>query len=382
MGHVNDITFKRYWLVSMVLALAVAYSAPAQTSPPKRKPDSSPTSYLEYCLVYARDYGYSEYSNRYKVAHPSLTDLELRRNVSKPLALGLNQKQCSDFQDKDRSDEFFFSRSSDHAWYRRSEFIHESELVPIDRWTTRYIYNNSYLSHVGSELTSRAQEERLDLYNSYANYSLPNLREGLIQFSDDGYFTYADDGGGRWRIMRHPNRPPDPANNKLNLYAIDESGQYLPRGVWAPSVGSRFRYSCSIYENDKYSCGFGPRHGDRLTGVYFYGPINRFAPIFTPLKIEVDRITIARRVSRGEPFQRQEREDAFQKTLFFYADFDDPIRPVYFAPGLLLKDPEKLSLARPPRKPDFVQYEVCLTDCPDDISWQYGSQRRRNEAHP
>lgn len=382
MDHSGTNIFNKYWPALIILGLGGVNAIPVLANPIPRRPDVSPTSGLEYCLVYTRNNEHNEYSNLDGVIHPSLDDLALRLKGERPLVLGLNQLQCEGFLDKRASDEFFFSLSNVQHWYRKSEFIHESELVPLDRWTTRYIYNNSYLSHVGSEATTRKQEKRLDLYRSYTSYSLPNVRHGLIQYSDDGYFRYTGDGGGRWRIMRHPNRPPNASELDPNLYAIDESGRYLPDGVWGPSVGSRFGYNCSVYDQDKYSCGFGPRPDEDLSGVYFYGRITQFTAAFSPLKIGPDRITITQRVSKGEVFHRRETKDLVQKNLFFYADFEDPIRPVYFASGILLRDPENLSLGNPPRKLDFVQHQICLADCPGDISWQYEYRRRRDTAHP
>lgn len=371
-----------YWLAVLVLALSVTQVNYVWAEPIQREPDSSPTSYLVYCKVYARGYEYSEYSSRQRLPHPKADDLEFKRLVERPLGLRLNQSQCNEFLDADESHQFFFALTDNHKWYRRSEFIHESELIPIERWTTRYIYNNWSLSHVGSELTTRSREHWLNLHEGYLNYALPNLRNGLMQFSDDGYITYFDDGGGRWRIMRHPYRPLLSSDLRPRFIVVDESGQYLPSGMPTPNAGPEFKYSCSLYDVDKYSCGFSPTPSARLDGVYFFGRINTFTAEFSPLRIEEDRITIVQRVTNGEPFEIPESKGSVQDSLFFYANFDDPVRPVYFAPGILLKDLKNPTFGRTPKKSDFVQYEVCLTDCPSDISWQYASRRGRDEAHP
>lgn len=371
-----------YRLIFVLLLISAMHAISASANPNLRHPDPSPTSGLTYCYVYTRYAEYKEYLNNRQVSHPTLDDLEVRRKVPRGIVLHLNQAQCADFNEGSSTGEFFASLSNRRSWYRKSEFIQESELVPLDRWTTRYIYNNSYLSHVGSESTTPVQEKLLDLFGSYASYSLPTVRKGLIQYSDDGYISYAGDGGGRWRIMRHPNMPPTASELDPRLYVIDESGRHLPNGLHGPSTGSQFGYSCSVYDRNKYSCGFGPRPGEDLMGVYFFGHINQFMPQFSPLKISADRVTIRARVSKGEPFKLGPEEWAVQDGLFLYADFEDPIRSVYFASGLILKDPDKLSMSRSPEKSDFVQHEICLTDCAGDIAWQYGSRRRRDEGHP
>ncbi len=294
------------------------------------------------------------------------------RRIERALGLRLNRAQCERFLNPNA--QYFSETYNDSFWYDKSEFIHESELVPIERWTTRYIYLNSYLSMMGSELMSREEEREEDRINSYAAYSQQRVRRGLSQFSDDGYYLDPETGI-RWRIMRHPYRPPDdPEREFPNLTLIDESGRYLPLGLPSLSIGGRYRFQCTGHRSGGYSCGYGPtpEWKIQLTGKdpVYSDHIAYIPDTFSGLQITSDRITITRRVSYGEPFRRGPGEGSEVNHLFFYANFDDPIRPVYFSPGLLLKDVDSLNRRPRPEPDDFVREEVCLTDCPDDIVWQ------------
>src|SRR5690606_39577187 len=108
-----------------------------------------------------------------------------------------------------------------------------------------------------------------------------------------------------------------------------------------------------------------------------YGHISSFNSTFSPLQVGEDRITITKRVSYDEPFLDSESRLAVE--LYFYANFSDPVRPVYFAPGLLLQTPDIQEMRRAPQEEDFVQHEFCIVDCPGEVRWQYATQRRSND---
>lgn len=290
----------------------------------------------------------------------------------------LNRAQCERFLNPES--EFFAPTRNSYRWYDKSEFFHESELVPLEQWTTRYIYVNSFPSMVGSELMPRGEEHAEDRARSYWMYSQQQFRRGLHQFSDDGYYHDLQTGI-RWRIMRNPYRPADdPTAEFTPLTLVDESGQYMPRGLPGISVGSSFGYRCDARPQGGYACGFVDK--DPTVSVRWIGAINKITPELSALKVEPNQITITQRVSHGEPFVAPGIENDPLGFLFFYATFEDPIRPVYFAPGLILKDEHILQRRKRPRNSDFVQHAVCLTDCPADLNWQLSSRRRFDQSHP
>lgn len=359
-------------LLAILPVIATAQPTLRQHSP---DPEAPPRA----CHVYSRNSQYHEYSSPGYRINPDISELSDRRLVPRPLRLRLNQAQCERFLNPEIV--LFSQKSESSYWYKRSEFIHESELVPIEHWETRYIYENSYPSMVGSELMLREEEIEYDLVNSYAHYALDNLHTPLLQFSDDAYFMHPHTGT-LWRIMRHPYHPPTPDDEDAHLYAIDPSGRYLPQGVPIPSIGT-YGYLCHQHDDGSYSCVYGikPKHKKSFRPGYF-GRVNEIVEEFDPLKVEPDRITITRRVSKGEPFRYAPTEFSFIGELAFHANFEDPVRPVYFARGLLLRDSKIVEQRPRPRASDFIQQEVCLTDCPSDVAWQFSGRRRFDESHP
>ncbi|MBN6152394.1 hypothetical protein JR065_18805 [Xanthomonas sp. AmX2] len=357
-----------YYLVGV--AIFTQMHAAAASNAVLRLMDEAPNAIALNCVVTTRGSSHHEYTNPGRELNPTIEALPPPRLIERPFGLRLNKAQCDRFLAKREGEQLFSDTSNGYRWYERSEFIHESELIPIKRWTTRYIYYNTYLSYVGSELMQRKEEHRQDLLGSYAAYSLQTYKDRLLQFSEDGYF-FDKETGLRWRIMMHPYRPPDdPLEPRLT--AIDESGRYLPRGLPGTPAGYAYRYSCMREEDGGYACGYSPKPSERehLERSPYSGRITQIKPTFTPVRIEPERITILKRVSPGEPFRYGADEWAVEDSLFFYANFDDPIRPVYFAPGLLLRDEKTVAKGKLPKKSDFVQEEICLTDCPADIAWQ------------
>ncbi|MBN6152396.1 hypothetical protein JR065_18815 [Xanthomonas sp. AmX2] len=366
--YTRRLIFSVYYLVGVAIFTQMHTAAASDAIP--RLQDGAPDAIALSCLVTTRGNSHHEYTNPGRKLNPTIEDLSPPRLIERPFGLLLNKAQCDRFLAKREGEQLFSDISTSDTWYERSEFIHESELIPIKRWTTRYIYYNTYLSYVGSELMQRKEEHRQDLLGSYAAYSLQTYKDRLLQFSQDGYF-FDKETGLRWRIMMHPYRPPDdPLEPRLT--AIDESGRYLPRGLPGTPAGYAYRYSCTREDDGGYACGYSPKPSERerVEQSPYYGRITQIKPAFIPMRIEPERITILKRVSPGEPFRYGADEWDVEDSLFFYANFDDPIRPVYFAPGLLLRDEKIVAKGKLPKKSDFVQEEICLTDCPEDIAWQ------------
>jgi hypothetical protein len=74
------------------------------------------------------------------------------------------------------------------------------------------------------------------------------------------------------------------------------------------------------------------------------------------------KVTIHRRFTYS-------KKDLNQHVLSFYAQFEDPIRPVVFASGVLFSDTAKPHRGRA-RPNEMVMREVCLADCPDQLAAQ------------
>jgi len=340
-----------------------------------------------HCVIYSRADSYHQYMNVRTLTHPLLSDLSGAEIVRKSRGTGvlLSRYYCDRFFSSDPQDQFV-PRTNHILWYDKREFFHESELIPLDQWRTRYIYEKSDGSYVGSELTTPEHELELDRLVGYNAYTLGRIKNDLYQFSDDGYY-FDRETQLRWRLMHLPGFEPavgTQPNDEPSVFTVDESGRYLPRGV--PLVDpQQYALACEKKANSGISCGFALKKNSWLANATsferYYGAIREISPKFSPLTISADRVTINKRLTHAEPFQMKNRYNSEVTDYFFYADFDDPIRPVYFAPGVLLLDRPK-GYSKVPRKSDFIDTEVCLTDCPSDIEWQLSSIRKRIEAHP
>ena len=339
------------------------------------------------CVIFSRADSYHHYRNVRDLTHPQLDDLSGVELVSakRGRAVLLSRYYCQRFFSSAPQDQFV-PMTNGVYWYDKREFFHESELTPIDQWRTRYIYEKSDGSYVGSELMTPEDERGLDRLVGYNAYMLGGSKNDLYQFSDDGYY-FDRETQLRWRLMHLPGFDPDVevhSSDEPSIFSVDGSGRYLPRNV--PLLRpQKYTVDCKKMANGGISCGFARKDESAGTAApptdRYSGAIRDISPKFSPLTIGADRVTINKRLTHGEPFEMKDRYNSEVTDYFFYADFDDPIRPVYFAPGVLLRDRPK-GYSKTPHKSDFINEEVCLTDCSSDIEWQLSSIRKRIEAHP
>jgi len=281
--------------------------------------------------------------------------------------------------DKDECEKFLttpqdglFNIAYSRSWYRRSDFVTYDELTRIDRWTTRYVYRRTALSGAGAELG--INENMLSLGEEIEAYRANNIRSGLFIFSPDAHWVDMD-RGIRWEMRVTPTG---------RLVLGDPTGTYR---VQAGAVFNReFPSSCERDADSRLVCGLQWRNStceevrDMSKANEYIRRIceptnrksieNREGRIalfdnedwYPGIEIKPDKIVISRRYSYA-------RKNINQKYLSFYARFDDPIRPVFFAPGLLFTDTAKPHPGK--SKPgERVMKPVCLVDCPDQLAAQ------------
>lgn len=97
-----------------------------------------------HCVILSRTGEHHSYKNVRNLTHPQLNDLsdvELVRTRRGTEVL-LSRYYCERFFSSDPQDQFV-PMTNDIYWYDKREFFHESELIPIDQWRTRYIYEKS-----------------------------------------------------------------------------------------------------------------------------------------------------------------------------------------------------------------------------------------------
>lgn len=282
----------------------------------------------------------------------------------------LPASECSKFTAT--APESLFNISERRGWYRRSDFVTYDELTRIDRWTTRYVYRRTALSGAGAELG--INENMLSLGEEIEAYRASSIRRGLFIFTRDARWMDMD-RGIRWEMRLTPTG---------RLVLGDPTGTYR---VQTGAVFQRsFPFSCERDADNKLVCGLQWHRSDcdaikdmskttdhmrqecapnkRKSDEERVGRIALFddEDWHPGVEIKPDKITISKRYTYS-------RKNPNQSVLSFYARFDDPIRPVFFAPGLLFTDKAKPHPGK--SKPgERVMKPVCLVDCPDQLAAQ------------
>src|SRR5690606_7656710 len=134
------------------------------------------------CMIVSRSGTYHVYENFARIHAPSIDQLSKPELVDRDgdiTAFLLDVGECEHFLALSADKNSLFSISgNDLSWYLRSEFIHESELVPIDSWVTRYIVsitNNDLDGDVDAPLT-----------HGMDPYTLTGIKRRVLHFSDNG----------------------------------------------------------------------------------------------------------------------------------------------------------------------------------------------------
>jgi len=244
-----------------------------------------------------------------------------------------------------------------HVRYRRIDLIHENDLEPIYKWETRYVFINNYEFDVTPiEYTTHSQRLTATLTNEIDSYQAEGVAEGTRQlFTPDGRY-FNRETGTIWKMYLSP---------MGDIVLKDTTNKYLPIG--SPGTWPGIRIQCRRDEQKRAICGYAasdganftpdaPPYENRLSTLNADTPVIRFRP---------DKVTLLRRLgSLGGP------EDLRLATYSFFANFDDPIRPVVFASGVLFKKGVKARVDGKYPASSFVDQEVCVADCPDQLKLQ------------
>lgn len=271
---------------------------------------------------------------------------------------------CAQF--KDARNTLFYAGTS--TWHRRDEFVAAESLERIRHWTTRYVYRRTFLSgggaaELGMDPRRVSSEMELDAYR------VNHIQDPLHLFTPDGY--YFDMKNHMRRAMYW--------SPWGDVILTDPSGRYLPTSF---GFSSDFNNVCERAPNGDLRCGLQfqwqacadarnelgqcPPSMERPSYVTSTTPVALVGRIQTELKESEafeelpDRIRI---------LQRFGPRKAAGYALSFYAKFDDPIKPVVFAPGVLFTPQAKVRTGRA-RKSDLVMRETCIADCPEHLQLQ------------
>jgi hypothetical protein len=284
----------------------------------------------------------------------------------------LDSKECGAFTAAKADG--LFNISQRRSWYRKSDFITADKLERVDRWTTRYIFRRTALSGAGAELG--VNPNMLSLGEEIAAYRASTIRQGLFMFTPEAHWIDTE-RNVRWEIRRTP-------TGRLAL--VDPSGEYLT--VVKPVFNRAYQPKCETDSQDKLVCGLVWRnqicegrkelnrpndgYGDDCSReaqqnkevtygrlIRMYGRPESHHP---GIEFGPERVVISRRYVLS-------RRDPNQHYLDFYARFDDPIRPVFFAPGTLFSA-KATPHAGKPKPGELIMKSVCLADCPDQLLLQ------------
>jgi hypothetical protein len=244
-------------------------------------------------------------------------------------------------------------------WFYKSDFVHEDDLKRITHWKTRYWYANMTADNRGAELSSAIEELRLNSASEIDVYQATRVRDKIHLFSPDG--RYYDAANKRWWDLY--------LSPLGTLVFKDPTGKYVPETGYILPV--ELEFYCDPPQGDDTTCGFRMES----KAVPFSTPARLIqAPSnFKPIRIEPDKIVLTQRLSSLSTYANPDipkTKDFPISNYVFLADFDDPIRPVVFAPGVLFNPKAKPNPKGKYRPQDLYDKEVCIADCPDQLALQ------------
>lgn len=271
----------------------------------------------------------------------------------------LDDKACAEF-DNGKDPIVFIGRGT---WVAREDFMQPEQMERIHRWTTRYAFDMEVIragsySEIGDEriLTSGFEIDA---------YRVDHIRRNLHLFTPEGHWLDERDGYRRWELRRSPIG---------RVWVVDPTGKYLA----AAEVFDRYyqprcerddhgRWTCGLIEWDRQSTCNVRVQADSARGCLEWAkihktgsPVSQEGALEGHYKVDVrtDKILIGARQTKGDIW-----------SLKLYANFDDPIRPVIFKPGVLFQPHAKARKGRPPAS-ELVMRNVCLADCPEQLVHQ------------
>ncbi|WP_341727556.1 hypothetical protein [Pseudoxanthomonas putridarboris] len=325
------------------MSLAPVAAARSDTMLPSVGTQASDQEEVVSCYVFVNKPFARAYRNPGGKAQPEESDLKYTGDAVHDY-LALNKRQCEQF--KDGKGRYFAGR---WAWYAKADFVLKSQLTPIERWTTSYVYEKSADSK--GEIAPDAMTKQ-DIEEAYAAgeieaYNSDSYRGQLTLFSPDGYWV---DGIYSAKLYLLPSG---------RVVAANDS--FPNPSAW--TIGDIYEdLRCS--QTKPLTCGYRDRGS--------YGSYSDVARLPEELKSVVqvrdDKIVITRRLSYRWPFKVQDVGDWVRYGLF--GEFSDPMRPLVYAPGVLFKPDTKPNWRHRYRPKDMVQEELCVANCPDQLPFQ------------
>jgi len=304
-----------------------------------------------FCALYAKENKLHYFLKIDRDAPPVSDNLEFR-GPKVETSRSYPKEECLKFFDKNES---LVKPPLDVIYFNKSDLVHEDDLKRITHWKTRYWYANMTADNRGSEIASATEELRTNSVSEIIVYQAAHVRDKVHLFSSDG--RYYDAANKRWWDLY--------LSPLGDLVLKDATGKYLPTGIDDPPV--ELEFYCDPPQDGDTTCGF--RMDPKWVASSTPAHLIQSPPSFKPVRIEADKIVLTQRLSTFSYFPRKEGADDIDNYVFL-ADFDDPIRPVVFAPGVLFNPKAKPNSKGKYRSQDLYDKEVCIADCPDQLELQ------------
>jgi hypothetical protein len=304
------------------------------------------------CRLYSKEskIPFLERIDRAQPASPPNLQVNSRGKIDR-WRITISQKQCIKFRDLSET----LIDNGGPLWFYKSDFIHEDDLKRITHWKTRYWYANMTADNRGSEIGSATDDLRTNSVSEIIVYQAAHVRDEIHLFSPDGRFY--DAANKRWWDLY--------LSPLGGLVLKDATGKYLPTGI--DDLPVELEFYCDPPQDDDTACGF--RMDPKWVASSTPAHLINSPPSFKPVRVEPDKIVLTQRLSTFSYVPSKGGGDDIDNYVFL-ADFDDPIRPVVFAPGVLFNPKAKPNPKGKYRPQDLYDKEVCIADCPDQLELQ------------
>lgn len=306
--------------------------------------DFTPEKRSEYktCVTFAKvRYPLSyEKSTRTDATSPEWENMGEDKNYEFPY-FPLNKATC----DQLNAHRVSYFGSKYMGWYKDADFLLESELMPIKKWTNRFVFlleDPIYRGPIEYSSTYQERDRETELSaTEIATFQETNVKNHTFIFTKDAKI-YIRHTASFWKLFLSP----------THLVAIDPTGTFLPLLFPRPT--------CIQDSQELLSCAFSKFNTETGDLEVLKSGSSLFIKIGTSSK---NQISIT---SRPYGIKWKHSNDS----LNISSTFDAPIRPVYFEKGVLFSPRAKPNRRGNYKKKDMLPYRVCVADCPEHIKLQ------------
>ncbi|MEL1266385.1 hypothetical protein AAD027_18700 [Pseudoxanthomonas putridarboris] len=327
-------------------------AARSDTTLPSAGTQASDQEEVASCYVFVSKGSAQAYQNPGDKEQPEEKDLIRYSGLLVTSYVTLGKSRCEQFI---RGQDRYFRGAYSHpfegqvqVWFEKSDFVLESQLTPIGRWTTRYVYTKSSAEGAVDSVGVMTQRNVGQAYfeRDSDEYSPEAYRSGVELYSPDAY-RVEPESNRRWKLYLLASDvvvAVETENKQSGPLVLGEAGLY---GI----------LRCS--RTGPLTCGY--KEGS-------YSHVTRLPKeLNSAVQVRDDKIVLTRRLIYEWPLIAQ---DSIWSEYKVFGEFSDPVRPLVYAPGVLFKPETKSNSLNRYRPEEMVQEELCVADCPDQLPFQ------------